>query len=113
MRQAARDARVEERRLELVADLVLPVEQSDLAQTEGVFAAVADDVAHEPRDLLIFRVEVKHVDAERRRPIGLRYLAVLEDRRVELDEPAGEIEDVARTAAILARGRPDSLCRSR
>ena len=105
VRQAARDARVEERRLELVADLVLAIEQRDLAPGRWACSrAVADDVVDEPRDLALFRVEV---NARRRRTATSRSACgisrFVEDRRVELDEPAREIEDVARAAAILAQ----------
>ena len=110
MREPTRDARVEQRRLERVADLVLAIQHGDVARARcACSAAVARDVAHDPRQLGVVGLEVQRRSrANGDVAIGQRDLAVLEDRRVALDQLARESEDVARAAAVLCAGTPAS-----
>ena len=99
--EAAGNSRVEKRRLEHLPDFVRAVEQGDVAPIVSERLPIARQVRHQPRGLLVVVVERSDVDREGRQAIGLRLDSLHDGRRVERDEAASQLEDVARTAVIL------------
>ena len=71
------------RGFEPIADVVLPVEECDVAPRMAMHLAIVPDVLDDPGFLEVVGVEADGAHRERARAVGTRDDLVLEDRRVE------------------------------
>lgn len=101
LRQPARDAGVEQRRFEPVADLVLAIEQCDVAPRVLVLVLIRANILDDPLGLGFVRIEADGAHGKRRCAIRVRRDPPFEDWRIELDQLSCERRNLLRTSSVV------------
>ena len=105
VRETTGDSRGQKAALGDVSDLVLPVQQSELSPRQLMLITIAPNVLDDPRDFGVLGRESQRRYVERRFVARLSVPSVVKNRSVAGDEPPRELDDLTRTAPVLAELR--------